>query len=32
MKTIPFTIASKKKEIPRCKPNKECEWLLQGKL
>jgi hypothetical protein len=33
MKTIPFTIASKKKnQIPRCKPNKRCEWPLQGKL
>jgi hypothetical protein len=32
MKTIPFTIASKKNQISRCKPNKRCEWPLQGKL
>jgi hypothetical protein len=32
MKTIPFTIASKKNQIPRCKLNKGCEWPLQGKL
>jgi hypothetical protein len=33
MKTIPFTIASKKKnQIPRCKLNKRCEGPLQGKL
>jgi hypothetical protein len=32
MKTIPFTIASKKNQIPRCKPNKRCEQPLQGKL
>jgi hypothetical protein len=33
MKTIPFIIASKKKnQIPRCKPNKRCERPLQGKL
>jgi hypothetical protein len=32
MKTIPFTIASKKHQIPRCKPNKGCERPLQGKL
>jgi hypothetical protein len=25
MKTIPFTIASKKNQISRCKPNKRCE-------
>jgi hypothetical protein len=25
MKTIPFTIASKKNQIRRCKPNKGCE-------
>jgi hypothetical protein len=28
MKTIPFTIASKKNQIPRCKPNKGCERPL----
>jgi hypothetical protein len=32
MKTIPFTIASKKNQIPRSKLNKECEWHLQGEL
>jgi hypothetical protein len=32
MKTIPITIASKKNQIPRCKPNKRCERPLQGKL
>jgi hypothetical protein len=32
MKKIPFTIASKKNQIPRCKPNKGCEQPLQGKL
>jgi hypothetical protein len=33
MKTVPFTIASKKKnQIPRSKLNKECEWPLQGEL
>jgi t-SNARE complex subunit (syntaxin) len=25
MKTIPFTMTSKKNQIPRCKPNKRCE-------
>jgi hypothetical protein len=25
VKTIPFTIASKKNQIPRCKPKKRCE-------
>jgi hypothetical protein len=32
METIPFTIASKKNQIPRSKLNKGCEWLLQGEL
>jgi hypothetical protein len=32
MKIIPFTIASKKNQIPRCKLNKGCEQPLQGKL
>jgi hypothetical protein len=32
MKTIPFTIASKINQIPRCKPNKGCEQPLKGKL
>jgi hypothetical protein len=32
MKTIPFTIASKKNQIPRCKLNKGCKQPLQGKL
>jgi hypothetical protein len=32
MKTIPFTIASKKNQIPMCKHNKRCERPLQGKL
>jgi hypothetical protein len=32
MKIIPFTIASKKNQTPRCKLNKVCEQPLQGKL
>jgi hypothetical protein len=33
METIPFTIASKKKnQIPRGKLNKGCEWPLEGEL
>jgi hypothetical protein len=32
MKTIPFTIASKKNQIPRSKFNKGCERPLQGEL
>jgi hypothetical protein len=32
MKTSPFTIASKKYQIPRCKLNKGCERPLQRKL
>jgi hypothetical protein len=32
VETIPFTIASKKNQMPRSKLNKGCEWLLQEKL
>jgi hypothetical protein len=32
METIPFTIASKKNQIPRSKHNKRCERPLQGEL
>jgi hypothetical protein len=32
LETIPFTIASKKNQIPKSKLNKECEWCLQGEL
>jgi hypothetical protein len=32
METIPFTIDSKKNQIPRSKHNKRCEWPLQGEL
>jgi hypothetical protein len=32
METIPFTIASKKNQIPKNKLNKWCEWSLQGEL
>jgi hypothetical protein len=33
MKTIPFTVASKKNnKIPGSKFNKWCEWILQGEL
>jgi hypothetical protein len=32
METIPFTIASKKNQIPRTKLNKGCEWPLPGEL
>jgi hypothetical protein len=32
MKTIPFTIASRKHQLPRSKLNKECESPLQGEL
>jgi hypothetical protein len=28
MKTIPFTLASKKNQMPRCKLNQGCEWPL----
>jgi hypothetical protein len=32
METIPFTISSKKNQIPRSKLNKGCERPLQGEL
>jgi hypothetical protein len=32
METIPFTIASKKNQIPRSKLNKRCDCPLQGEL
>jgi hypothetical protein len=32
METIPFTIDWKKYQIPMNKPNKGCEWPLQGEL
>jgi hypothetical protein len=32
METIPFTIASKKDQIPRSKLNKGCKLSLQGEL
>jgi hypothetical protein len=32
METIPFTIASKKNQIPRSKLTKGCEWPLQEEL